>query len=129
MKTCSICKEEKSLEDFNLRDGGLRRRNNCKKCQQIYGTKRAPQVRLKRKIELVEALGIKCNSCKGVYPPCCYDFHHKDMATKERSPTFYLLASPEKRQKILDDCVLLCANCHRIEHSQNKSIPNSWLEE
>ena len=69
-----------------------------------------------KKTLLAEHFGNKCVDCGKSYPPCVYDYHHRDPSTKEfeiGSKMFYtlerLIAEGEK-------CDLLCANCHRIRH-------------
>jgi hypothetical protein len=80
-------------------------------CAKHY--KKARQVTLKT--ALVTAMGGKCQKCSGVFPLCVYDFHH--IGDKDESPS-YLLAnsSIEVIAGELSRCVLLCANCHRLEH-------------
>lgn len=69
-----------------------------------------------RKLEAIVYLGGKCSSCGGVFHPAVYEFHHLDPSTKERDPSKLLNRSREVLYKELDKCVLLCANCHRLEH-------------
>jgi hypothetical protein len=66
---------------------------------------------------LVEALGGKCCNCGNKYPSCVYDFHHIDKKTADPS---YIIASGSiaKIAEEISKCVLLCANCHRIEHEK-----------
>ena len=133
MKICKICGEEKELSDFYLRTDSGNHRPECKKCiadkQREYHLQWAMGRRYERKKEMVEQMGIKCSSCKIIYPVAVYDFHHVDPSTKEHSPTRYLLGSVENRDKIRKNCILLCANCHRVEHATHKLIPLEWLRE
>jgi hypothetical protein len=64
---------------------------------------------------LVDAMGGCCQKCGGVFSLAVYDFHH--VGEKDESPS-YLIAnsSLEKIAAEIEKCVLLCANCHRIEH-------------
>lgn len=66
----------------------------------------------------VEYLGGKCVKCGSIdLPLCCYQFHHLDPHTKNDNPSHLTRQKPsEKLKKELDKCVLLCANCHAIEH-------------
>lgn len=66
---------------------------------------------------LVETLGGCCQKCKGVFPLSVYDFHH--VGKKDADPS-YLIAngSIDAIAKEINNCVLLCANCHRIEHEK-----------
>lgn len=69
-----------------------------------------------KKLWSIEYLGGCCSSCGGTFHPSVYEFHHKDPTTKDRDPSKMMSLSHEKLQNELDKCVLLCANCHRIEH-------------
>jgi hypothetical protein len=64
---------------------------------------------------LVDAMGGCCQKCGGVFSLAVYDFHH--VGDKDESPS-YLIAnsSVEKIAAEIEKCILLCANCHRIEH-------------
>jgi len=64
---------------------------------------------------LVEAMGGCCQKCKGVFSFAVYDFHH--VGKKDKNPSELISTSSiEKIASELERCVLLCANCHRIEH-------------
>lgn len=71
-----------------------------------------------RKIDAINYLGGVCNKCKGTFDPVIYDFHHIDPTTKEKDPSQILLRKWDRLVKELDKCVLLCANCHRLEHKE-----------
>lgn len=64
----------------------------------------------------VEEAGDSCFMCGGVFPDECYDFHHIDPSQKEMSISRNSAVGYEKIRRELEKCVLLCANCHRIEH-------------
>jgi 5-methylcytosine-specific restriction endonuclease McrA len=69
-----------------------------------------------RKLEAIEFMGGACQDCGGKFPPSVYDFHHVDMATKDKNPSYVLKGGLEKAKEELAKCVLLCSNCHRIRH-------------
>lgn len=69
----------------------------------------------KRKEEIVKMMGDKCFDCGLSFHPAVYDLHHLDPANKEGSKAMSQI-SMERLKKELEDCVLLCANCHRIRH-------------
>jgi hypothetical protein len=71
--------------------------------------------KLKRK--MVELKGDCCSACGNQYPDVVYDFHHLDPSEKD----FNIGQSRNwpKIEKELAKCVMLCANCHRIEHFHN----------
>lgn len=64
---------------------------------------------------MVAAMGGKCRTCGGVFPLAVYDFHH--LGDKDYSPSNLMNnGSIKDIARELSKCVLLCANCHRIEH-------------
>lgn len=109
----------------------VRRRNdrvNCQKCGLPRGAKGgwglcpnhyAQERRKVIKEALIKALGGCCERCNGVFHYSVYDFHHRDPKAKEGS--FGSMVSDASIEKLADEmakCELLCANCHRIEHSE-----------
>ena len=69
----------------------------------------------------IEMLGGCCAKCKGVFDPCQYDFHHTDPTQKEFTIGENLLVGKERFINEINKCILLCANCHRLEHKENYS--------
>lgn len=64
---------------------------------------------------LVDAMGGCCQHCKGVFNLSVYDFHH--VGEKDKNPSELISnASIEKIANEIEKCILLCANCHRVEH-------------
>ena len=64
---------------------------------------------------LVDAMGGCCQKCGGVFSLAVYDFHH--VGDKDENPSHLIAnSSIEKIAAEIEKCVLLCANCHRIEH-------------
>ena len=81
------------------------------------------KTRATNKARAVEYLGGKCKHCELVTEKLCvYDFHHIDMEGKEADPGSLLHYSWERIKKELDKCILLCANCHRIEHEKDYNV-------
>lgn len=68
------------------------------------------------KLDAIEYLGGKCSACFGIFPPIVYDFHHKNPEEKEFILSEHWSGNKERLYSELDKCVLLCANCHRLEH-------------
>ena len=83
-------------------------------CRKHYRQQRSNQ----RKIELVERLGGLCIQCDGVFHPAAFDFHHVGEKTDNISELI-ADASMDAINAELEHCVLLCANCHRIEHAND----------
>ena len=69
------------------------------------------------KESLVDAMGGCCQHCNGVFNLAAYDFHH--ISKKEANPSNIInSASIQKIAEEIEKCILLCANCHRIEHAR-----------
>lgn len=77
----------------------------------------------RKKMEAAKYLGDACHVCKQKFPYYVYDFHHKDPTRKSMSAGYaFRRYSWERIKAELDDCMLLCANCHRIEHNKQYDI-------
>lgn len=81
-----------------------------------YVKQKQRETKRQRKIDGIYYLGGKCNTCGCMFHPACFEFHHKDPKIKDSDLSKMLLLSKEKFYMELDKCVLLCANCHRLEH-------------
>lgn len=127
-KTCSKCNQEKDIDLFvkNYRKLGAYT-NRCKSCrteyQREYSARNLLEINKKskirrdaRKLRAIQYLGGKCNHCQQVVHPAAFDFHHVDPTTKDIEIGNLMTLSDENVFKELDNCILLCANCHRIEH-------------
>ena len=75
--------------------------------------------RYRVKEKSVQYLGDVCNRCGWSGHISGFDFHHKDPNQKEFQPSAMNLANRkwEIVKSELDKCELLCALCHRKEHS------------
>ena len=76
-----------------------------------------------KKAAAIAYLGGECVGCgyKTVFVSV-YDFHHPDPSVKEKEISNIIARVPwEMLVKELDKCVLLCSNCHRIEHEIMRS--------
>lgn len=60
-----------------------------------------------------------CLHC-GIKNPVVLHFHHRDPSTKEVSIANGATISLEKVLKELEKCDVLCANCHLIEHAEQR---------
>lgn len=90
-------------------------RNRCKQCE----SKRTRAKTIRNIDKLYEYLSSKqCSHC-GLSDPRILEFHHTDSANKlER--VAYIKSHPwSKIQDEINKCIVLCSNCHRIEHSTN----------
>lgn len=101
-KICRLC--DKKISD------NLKNRFRCHSCNTKIRRVRAKQAAIKY-------LGGECKKCGYNKHPAAMDFHHRDVSDKD----FNIGAAANKKweviKKELDKCDLLCANCHREEHS------------
>ena len=120
IKTCTVCKESKALDEFPKHPQHKDGYNSvCKKCMQKSNKK----CRLNKKIHFIKKMGGECTNCKiklteNNWP--IFDFHHIDPSQKEVSWSTLRNWSNNKIEKELNKCTLLCANCHRLLHAKTK---------
>ena len=63
---------------------------------------------------------LKCAKC-GFSHPAALDFHHVDPSEKERAVSYFQKNGQfAKAMKEIEKCIVLCANCHRIHHYEEK---------
>jgi predicted transcriptional regulator len=111
---CPRCKIEKLKDEFYNRRNGKGNSVYCKHCSNNQTVER--QKRFKQ--QCIEYKGGKCVSCG--YKKCnnVLEFHHLDPSKKEFSIAHAKLTSfNEKVKRELDNCALVCANCHREIHA------------
>ena len=124
MKKCFKCKQEKEINLFyknrSTKDGysGI-----CKQCQ---GENERTNNLLTK--QWVEGLKKECSKC-GDNRHWVLDFHHVNPSKKTISISVYSISGTAsfetKKKKILqelENCILLCANCHRDYHYQEKQM-------
>lgn len=66
---------------------------------------------------------LKCSKC-GFDHPAALDFHHEN--PKEKTGSVNKFVSNGQFRKAYEEilkCVVLCANCHRIHHYEEKNAP------
>lgn len=69
-----------------------------------------------------------CEHCGKQYPREVLEFHHKEPFVKKFSPGVLYWRGAKVEQKVLDEaaiCMVLCANCHRLEHVRLKNEGSS----
>ena len=125
-KICTLCGNEKRIEDFPMkydRDHHPgRRKSYCKICKNREKQVRSGANRMAWKMEY----GGKCTVCG--YNKCmaALEFHHREPGNKDNGPSDIIGKYNPKTANLeninfvyteLDKCDLLCANCHREIHS------------
>ena len=141
VKVCCNCGVEKAFSKFNVDNNhsdGLSSR--CKECIREYQRKwykenkatRIPQIKKIRERNKNYIRDIKKNSeclmC-GEKHPATLDFHHRNPKEKE-----FVIAeihrrgwSIEKIAKEISKCDILCANCHRKLHYEQRNMPSKLI--
>ena len=122
MKVCKYCHEEQPDEAFEvcrIVKGKSYRRLKCKKCKQIYNNQRRATLRawlIDYKKMLV------CKRC-GFADFRALEFHHKglDEKTSNIADVVRSVFSIESVRQEIDKCIVLCSNCHRVEHYEERN--------
>ena len=141
MKKCPQCNIEKKLEEYSKnknKSDGLQR--ICKSCVAIQSKKSYDKDSSKYK-ERVKSQNLKStnyiNDFKSNHPctKCgesriwLLDFHHIDPSIKEYGvSTLKGNGQIQKIKEEIEKCIVLCSNCHRDFHYQEK-INNTTVEE
>lgn len=132
LKICSSCKQLKWETAFTKKSDtkdGLQ--STCKECSSIYRkahykakpdyyiakTKEARKRRLTEREEFKKDL--KCQVC-GESRWWVLEFHHRDPKEKEYSIGRKSTRSMRKMQEEIKKCDVLCANCHKDHHYQER---------
>ncbi len=119
VKICSACKSEKPLSAYykkmSTKDGMHHQCRTCHNKQNAKANKKRHQV---RRAKLLTLLGNKCKHCLQMFPHVAMDLHHLNPKGKDFS--FNNLQGRAWSRVITEakKCILLCANCHRIEHER-----------
>lgn len=129
-KTCTLCKETKTLDRFTYLASKDYYQARCKLCIKNIHTLRRREAGKKintgeftRIIDYIATTrkSSKCFRCEES-DYCCLDFHH----TRDK---LFNLSKKSFQGKTLDDvkkeitkCIILCANCHRKLHKGRFSV-------
>lgn len=133
MKTCTKCKDEKDLSEFNKRSSapdGLA--HQCKACNsknlkkhyqenKTYYRDKADKHKEKLRQYVDEYKGNKgCFMC-GESRHWVLDFHHTDNNKEYNISDLMLkIQSPKKLKAEIEKCEVVCSNCHRDLHYQER---------
>ena len=106
------CPRHGMVEHILLSNG----RYKCKEC----GKDAVIDIRRRNKIRLVEYKGGKCERCG--YNKCidALEFHHLDPNEKDFGLSCGDTRSLEKLKAEVDKCIMVCANCHREIHAEER---------
>lgn len=76
--------------------------------------------KIKYKLRAIKILGGKCSECG--YNDCiaAFDFHHKNPLEKDYTIKNISSCGWEKIEKEILKCILLCSNCHRKHHWEER---------
>lgn len=129
-RVCTMCHEEKDIEEFALRNRfTTRRQSYCKSCKskmhgdwysrnKDYQKENASRHRVEYRQNLreyaLEYLSTHpCKSC-GESDPAVLEFHHaRGVKTNDVSVLIGRGSSLDKLKEEIAKCDVLCANCHR----------------
>jgi len=103
MEFCKLC--NKKFKDYQKRG-----RTRCGSCNTKIR-------RFRAKAAAIEYLGSKCKKCGWQGNQAAIQFHHKDSKEKDFIIGNVANKSWDSIKKEMEKCILLCANCHAIEHS------------
>lgn len=117
LKTQKTQEKEHLCEDCGETDPNNfypRQKQKCKKCHNKR-TAKAGQI---KRIKAIELLGGCCQHCG--YNKCysALEFHHIDPTLKDVNYATMRGWSFERIEEELQNCILLCANCHREVHEK-----------
>ncbi|CAB4156106.1 hypothetical protein UFOVP662_40 [uncultured Caudovirales phage] len=119
LKNKDKANEQSRLRYINNRDDLLQYQKEYRSSNREKVNAATVNKRKNRLLTAIELLGGKCNNCNGKFEPCVYDFHHIKPEEKEFTIGENMLISKERFFKEVSKCILLCANCHRMEHHKN----------
>ena len=129
MKTCTRCKLDKPVEEFNFRNKTAGKyQPHCRDCQkaemrasylsnkQHYIKNAAVRSRFYQQQYKNWKNTLACVMCPES-EPCCIELHHLDPLTKEGDPSalFRKVGADRYREELLK-CVVVCSNCHKKIH-------------
>lgn len=112
-----MCGEIKDTNLFYAKKDRSSRASMCKECFNNYCITRW----INRKIQYINHFGGACTRCGLRLENSHYsvfEFHHRNSLNKEYSWNKLRLFSDRRILLELNKCDLLCANCHRITHSE-----------
>lgn len=134
-KFCSLCEKDKDIELFSFKNKEKGIRSSwCKSCHKekareahVKGwdriLKKRKEKHQERKNWFNEYKSKQvCSKCPENHPGCL-DFHHTNPEEKEMEVTMMLSGkwSLDRIKKEIEKCIVLCSNCHRKLHWEEKN--------
>lgn len=113
MGICKLC--NKKIKEYQ------------KKCSTRCGSCNTKIRRFRAKAAAIRLLGGKCSKCGWHGDQAAMQFHHKDADKKDFIIGNVGNKSWDSIKNEMKKCILLCANCHMIEHSTKKD--EKFIEE
>jgi Zn ribbon nucleic-acid-binding protein len=115
---CKFCGETDREKMMN-KGRGRKSYSVCKICHNKKTVERGRQ----KKIDLVNHMGGECVECGYNKNYAALEIHHLDETKKDPDFQGIRYWSFERAKAELENCVLLCSNCHRERHNPD-FIPN-----
>lgn len=103
MTICKLCSQKFKNYEYRCR-------TRCGSCNTKIR-------RFRAKAAAIKYLGGKCTKCEWSGDQAALQFHHKDPSKKDFIIGNVANKSWNSIKKEMQKCILLCANCHMIEHS------------
>ena len=124
-KTCQVDRMRRKREnpDFRRRQAAATARWRREHPEHVENNKRLRQ----SKYEWVNALkaSLKCARCSEDHP-ACLEFHHRDRGEKRATISLVIWRWSRKRiEAEIAKCDVLCANCHRKLHYDERQVAES----
>lgn len=134
MKTCTICQEEKSENQFSFKNKKMGKlHSRCKACQSelhaehyrknktayIKRTMSNNRIYAERNRNYLNEYKRECGCCAcNESEPVVLDFHHtSDNKEQNVSRLANNYCSIAKLEQEMQKCVVICSNCHRKLHA------------
>jgi hypothetical protein len=110
----------KDIEKRRIHNREYQKRHYIKNKLYYKNKSREREIAIKKILDNLKS-DLKCSRC-GESDPVCLDFHHKNSNYKEVnvSQASHRGWSIKKIMEEINKCIVLCSNCHRKEHSNNK---------
>src|SRR5581483_6176192 len=119
LKTCRYCHKQYPETDFGVAATSPNKVYRRQKCRHCYReTKRLYIARTRNWIKEYKEHG-KCSKC-GIADFRVLDFHHSGTDKDFNISDFRYRAGFKKLKAEIEKCSLLCANCHRIAHYEER---------